>query len=88
MSEAGKPVLLRCFGRRRQGLLFESLQYLLSTDKFLTNLNHQAVKDIEEIKEIHDKILADCKEDTLSWQEFKKIYNIGAEPVHLSDYIM
>lgn len=32
--------------------------------------------------------LADCKEDTLSWQEFKQIYNIGAEPVHLSDYIM
>jgi hypothetical protein len=63
VSEAGKPVLLRCFGRRRQGLLFESLQYLLSTDKFLTNLNHQAVKDIEEIKESHDKILADCKEE-------------------------
>lgn len=32
--------------------------------------------------------LADCKEDTLSWQEFKQIYNIGAEPVRLSDYIM
>lgn len=33
-------------------------------------------------------VLKDRTKDTLFWQEFKQIYNIGAEPVRLSDYIM
>ncbi|MCI34088.1 hypothetical protein A2U01_0055306, partial [Trifolium medium] len=51
-----------------ESVLHRSLQYLLSTDTILTNLNHQAVKDIEEIKASYDKILADCKEESTRQQ--------------------